>query len=103
MANFDSKAKSIHDILIKPIVSEKTYGRIDLGKYPFEVQPTATKPLIKQAVQEIFGVHVTGVNTMNRKGKALRTRFGTGKRKDIKIAIVSIKEGESIDVFGASN
>ena len=92
-------AKNPRDILIAPVVSEKSYGLLDEGKYTFVVDPRANKTEIKIAVEEIFGVKVESVNTMNRKGKARRTRFGVGKRKDTKRAIVTLKEG-SIDIFG---
>ncbi|WP_137120584.1 50S ribosomal protein L23 [Segeticoccus rhizosphaerae] len=92
-------AKNPRDILFAPVVSEKSYGLLDEGKYTFVVDPRANKTEIKIAVEEIFGVKVESVNTMNRKGKARRTRFGVGKRKDTKRAIVTLKEG-SIDIFG---
>ena len=88
-----------HDVLRRPIVSEKSYSLLDQGKYTFEVAPEANKTQIKIAVEQIFGVKVESVNTVNTKGKTRRTRFGTGKRKDIKKAIVSLREG-TIDVFG---
>lgn len=92
-------AKNPRDIIIKPIVSEKAYGLIDHGKYTFEVDPRANKTEIKQAVEAIFGVKVSSVNTMNRQGKKVRTRTGFGKRKDTKRAIVTLSQG-SIDIFG---
>lgn len=88
-----------HDVLRRPVVSEKSYGLLDQGKYTFEVAPEANKTQIKIAVEQIFGVKVDSVNTINTKGKTRRTRFGTGKRKDIKKAIVTLREG-TIDVFG---
>ncbi|MDN4471508.1 50S ribosomal protein L23 [Demequina zhanjiangensis] len=91
--------KDPRDILIRPIVSEKSYGLMDEGKYTFEVAPTANKTEIKIAVEQIFGVKVTSVNTINRKGKARRTRFGLGKRKDVKRAIVTVGGGEALDIF----
>ena len=92
--------KDPRDVLVAPIVSEKSYGLLDEGKYTFVVDPRANKTEIKIAVEQIFGVKVESVNTMNRKGKARRTRFGVGRRKDTKRAIVTLKEG-SIDIFGA--
>ena len=74
--------KDPRDIILKPVVSEKSYGLIDEGKYTFLVDPRATKTEIKLAIEKIFGVKVAAVNTINRVGKARRTRFGTGKRKD---------------------
>lgn len=91
--------KNPRDILIRPIVSEKSYSLMDNGKYTFEVDPRANKTEIKIAVQQIFGVKVVSVNTINRKGKTRRTRFGMGKRKDVKRAIVTVGEGDALDVF----
>jgi large subunit ribosomal protein L23 len=91
--------KDPRDVLISPVVSEKSYGLLDEGKYTFIVDPRANKTEIKIAVEEIFNVKVESVHTMNRPGKARRTRFGVGRRKDTKRAIVTLKEG-SIDIFG---
>ena len=85
--------KDHRDILIAPVVSEKSYGLLDDNKYTFVVHPDANKTEIKIAVEQIFGVKVTAVNTMNRKGKVRRTRNGVGKRKDTKRAIVSVAAG----------
>ncbi len=92
-------SKNPRDIIIKPIVSEKSYGLIDEGKYTFEVDPRSNKTEIKNAIEKIFDVKVASVNTANRQGKTRRTRFGLGKRKDTKRAIVTLREG-SIDIFG---
>ena len=92
--------KNPRDILIAPVVSEKSYGLLDEGKYTFLVDPRADKTEIKLAVEKIFGVKVASVNTINRVGKARRTRFGTGRRKDTKRAIVTLKSG-TIDIFTA--
>jgi large subunit ribosomal protein L23 len=86
-------------VLLAPVVSEKSYSLLDEGKYTFLVDPRANKTEIKIAVEDVFGVKVKSVNTINRKGKARRTRFGLGKRKDTKRAVVTLKEG-SIDIFG---
>ena len=91
--------KDPRDIIIRPIVTEKSYRLEDEGKYVFEVAPSANKTQIKIAIEQIFDVKVDSVNTMNRKGKTRRTRDGIGKRKDIKRAIVSLREG-SIEVYG---
>jgi large subunit ribosomal protein L23 len=88
------------DVLLKPVVSEKAYGLLDENKYVFEVRPDANKVQIRIAVEEIFGVKVLNVNTLNRQGKRIRTRAGFGKRKDVKRAIVSLAEGDRIDLFG---
>ena len=94
------KVYNPRDILLRPVVSEKSYGLLDEGKYTFVVAPDANKTQIKQAVEEVFRVTVTGVNTLNRQGKRRRTRFGWGKRVDTKRAIVTLAEGDRIDIFG---
>jgi large subunit ribosomal protein L23 len=91
--------KDPRDILLAPVVSEKSYGLLDAGKYTFLVDPRANKTEIKIAVEQVFGVKVASVNTLNRPGKARRTRTGIGKRKDTKRAIVTLREG-TIDIFG---
>ena len=88
------------DILIAPVISEKSYGLLDENKYTFLVAPDANKTQIKIAVQEVFGVTVTGVNTQNREGKRIRTRVGYGRRAATKRAIVTVAPGERIDIFG---
>ena len=93
--------KDPRDILLAPVVSEKSYGLLDENKYTFVVAPQANKTEIRIAVEQVFGVKVTSVNTLNRPGKTRRTRFGTGKRKDTKRAIVSLAEGQRIDIFGS--
>ncbi|TDB91331.1 50S ribosomal protein L23 [Actinomadura sp. KC216] len=95
-----NKIADPRDVIIAPVVSEKSYGLLDENKYTFVVRPDANKTQIKQAVEAVFGVKVTNVNTLNRQGKRKRTRFGYGKRKDTKRAIVSLAEGERIDIFG---
>jgi len=80
--------KDPRDILIAPVLSEKSYGLLDEGKYTFLVDPRSNKTEIKIAIEKIFDVKVASVNTINRKGKTRRTRFGIGKRKDTKRAIV---------------
>ena len=92
-------SKAPHDVVIAPVVSEKSYGLIDEGKYTFLVDPRSNKTEIKNAVEAIFSVKVDSVNTLNRAGKRKRTKFGWGTRKATKRAIVSLKEG-SIDIFG---
>ena len=88
------------DILLKPVVYEKSYALLDQNKYTFIVRKDANKTQIKQAVEEVFKVKVTGVNTLNRAGKKSRTRFGIGQRSDTKRAIVSLADGDRIDLFG---
>ena len=88
------------DILLAPVVSEKSYGLLEERQYTFVVRPDANKTQIKIAVEKVFGVRVEGVNTLNREGKRKRTRTGFGKRKDTKRAIVTVKAGDRIDIFG---
>ena len=88
------------DILIAPVISEKSYGLLDENKYTFIVDPDANKTQIKIAVEQVFGVTVTSVNTANRAGKRVRTRRGFGRRAATKRAIVSLAEGDRIDIFG---
>jgi large subunit ribosomal protein L23 len=91
--------KDPREILISPVVSEKAYTLLDQGKYTFVVDPRANKSEIKRAVESVFDVKVESVHTLNRVGKTRRTRFGLGKRKDTKRAIVTLREG-TIDIFG---
>ncbi len=89
------------DILIAPVVSEKSYGLLEERQYTFVVRPDANKTQIKIAVEKVFGVKVLSVNTLNRNGKRKRSRTGFGKRKDTKRAIVTLSEASNaIDVFG---
>ncbi|MBA8793097.1 large subunit ribosomal protein L23 [Friedmanniella endophytica] len=97
-----SNALKIHDhrdVLLAPVVSEKSYSLLDENKYTFLVAPQANKTEIKIAVETVFKVKVTGVNTINRTGKKRRTRYGFGKRPDTKRAIVTVADGQSIDIF----
>ena len=89
------------DVLLSPVISEKSYGLLDSNQYTFIVLPEANKTQIKIAVAQVFNVKVLDVNTINRQGKARRTRFGMGKRKDTKRAIVTLTDG-AIDIFGGS-
>lgn len=91
--------KDPRDILLAPVVSEKSYGLLDEGKYTFIVDPQANKTEIKIAVEKVFGVKVKSVNTLNRQGKTRRTRQGIGKRKNTKRAVVTLRDG-TIDIFG---
>jgi large subunit ribosomal protein L23 len=88
------------DVLIAPVVSEKSYGLLDENKYTFLVAPDANKTEIKIAVEKVFGVKVLSVNTMNREGKRKRSLAGFGKRSDQKRAIVHVAAGDRIDIFG---
>ncbi len=88
------------DVILRPVISEKSYGLLDANKYTFLVAPDANKTEIKIAIEKIFGVSVTAVNTVNRKGKRKRTKFGYGTRNDSKRAVVSLAEGDRIEIFG---
>lgn len=88
------------DIILAPVVSEKSYGLLETGSYTFEVHPDSNKTQIKIAIEKIFDVKVTSVNTLNRQGKRKRTRAGFGQRKSTKRAIVTLSEdSKSIDLF----
>jgi len=89
------------NVIVAPVVSEKSYALMEEGVYTFIVQPAATKPQIRDAVQKIFGVKVAKVNTLNRQGKRKRSRrtFTFGKRPDTKRAIVTLAAGDTIDLF----
>jgi large subunit ribosomal protein L23 len=82
------------------VISEKSYGLLDENKYTFLVRTDANKTQIKIAVEQVFGVKVIGVNTLNRHGKVRRTRVGFGRRPDTKRAVVSVADGQRIDIFG---
>ena len=91
------------DIIIAPVVSEKSYALMEQNVYTFLVNPDSNKTQIKIAVEQIFGVKVSSVNTANREGKRKRTRFGYGKRKSTKRAMVTLVDGsDPIDIFGGS-
>ncbi len=89
------------DVLLAPVISEKSYGLLEENKYTFVVAPHANKTEIKIAVEKVFGVQVVSVNTRNRSGKRKRTRTGYGKRKNTKRAIVTLSaESKPIEIFG---
>jgi large subunit ribosomal protein L23 len=96
-------AKHYRDIIIRPVVSEKSYAAFDVNVYTFVVAPDANKIEIKQAIEEIFGVRVTNVNTLTRHGKRKRNRRtgGWGVRPSTKRAVVSLAEGDRIEIFGS--
>ncbi|MDQ6657304.1 MAG: 50S ribosomal protein L23 [Actinomycetota bacterium] len=88
------------DIILRPVVSEKSYGLLETGRYTFEVHPDANKTQIKIAIQQIFAVTVVSVNTLNRIGKRKRTKFGYGSRKSTKRAIVTLShDSKPIEIF----
>jgi large subunit ribosomal protein L23 len=93
--------KDARDVIVRPVVSEKSYALLDAGVYTFVVHPDANKVEIRQAVESIFNVRVTGVNTLNRPGKRKRNRrsFTFGKRSDTKRALVTLHEGDRIELF----
>lgn len=95
----DFKIRDHRDVILRPVVSEKSYNLLDEGKYTFIVSPDANKTEIKIAIEAIFKVKVTSVNTLNREGKTRRTRFGIGKKANTKRAIVTVAEGDRIDIF----
>ena len=88
------------DIIVAPVVSEKSYSVLDQNWYTFLVRPDANKTQIKIAIQQIFNVRVLTVNTANREGKRKRTRTGFGQRKATKRAMVKLADGDRIEAFG---
>jgi large subunit ribosomal protein L23 len=91
--------KSPRDVILRPVVSEKSYAGLEENRYTFLVHPDANKTEIKEAIQAIWNVQVLAVNTMNRKGKSKRYRYTMGKRADQKRAIVTLAEGDTIEIF----
>lgn len=89
-----------HEIIIRPVVSERSFSEMEQNKYTFEVAKDANKYQIKDAVEEIFGVKVTRVNTLMVKPKVKRVRYVAGKTRSWKKAIVTVAEGQSIEIFG---
>ena len=92
---------SVYNVIIRPVVSERTFDLMGQNKYTFEVAKDAPKEEIRDAVEKIFNVHVVKVNTVNVKPKNKRVRFVQGKTRTWKKAIVTIAEGESIEIFVA--
>ena len=91
--------KPARDVIIRPVVSEKSYGGLEQNSYTFLVDKRANKTEIKEAVQSIWNVRVTSVNTLNRHGKVKRRGFTKGKRGDEKRAIVTLADGDAIEIF----
>ena len=91
--------KDARDIIRSPVISEKSYADAERGKYTFVVSADATKPEIRRAVETIWGVRVTDVNTLKRHGKKVRRRFVTGRRSDTRRAVVTLQAGEKIEMF----
>jgi large subunit ribosomal protein L23 len=95
-----SSTKQGHrDVILAPVVSEKSYSLLDDNAYTFVVHKNANKTEIRQAVEEIWGVRVISVNTSTRKGKSKRYRFTVGRRADTKRAIVKLAAGDKIELF----
>lgn len=97
----ETKIRDPRDILLAPVVSEKSYSLLDENKYTFIVDPRANKTEIKIAVEQVFGVKVISVHTLTRQGKVRRTRYGMGRRPNTKRAIISVAAGDRIDIFQA--
>jgi len=91
--------KTARDVIIRPVVSEKSYAGLELNTYTFLVDPRSNKTEIKEAIQKIWNVRVTSVNTLNRQGKTKRRGWTKGKRPDQKRAIVTLAPGDSIEIF----
>lgn len=91
--------KTARDVIIRPVVSEKSYAGIEENTYTFLVDKRSNKTEIKEAIQQIWNVQVTSVRTLNRKGKVKRRRYTTGKRADEKRAIVTLADGDHIEIF----
>ena len=91
--------KTARDVIVRPVVSEKSYAGIEQNTYTFLVDPRANKTEIKEAVQKIWDVRVISVNTMNRRGKTKRRGFTKGRRPDEKRAVVTLAEGDAIEIF----
>ena len=91
--------KTARDVIIRPIVSEKSYAGLEQNVDTFLVDPRANKTEIKEAIQTIWNVRVTSVNTLNRHGKIKRRGWTKGKRPDEKRAIVTLADGDSIEIF----
>lgn len=91
--------KNPRDVILRPVISEKSHGLIDANSYTFIVDPQSRKTEIRQAVEQIWGVKVLGVNTVSRRGKVKRNRTGTGRRPDSKRAVVKLAAGDKIEIF----
>lgn len=87
-----------YDVIVSPVITEKSTLLSEKNQVMFNVARKATKPEIKAAVEALFGVKVTAINTLNRKGKVKRFRGVIGRQSDVKKAVVTLAEGESIDV-----
>jgi large subunit ribosomal protein L23 len=91
-------ARSVYDVILAPVITEKSTEVSESNQVVFKVRPDATKPQIKDAIEKLFGVKVLAVNTLTRKGKTKRFRGVEGRQKDMKKAVVRLAEGDKIDV-----
>jgi large subunit ribosomal protein L23 len=90
--------EQMYDLILGPVITEKSTQASEHNQVTFKVRPEATKPQVKAAIEGLFGVKVKAVNTLNQKGKVKRFRGRLGKRNDVKKAIVTLEEGHSIDI-----
>jgi large subunit ribosomal protein L23 len=90
--------EQMYDLILGPVITEKSTQATEYNQVTFKVRPEATKPQVKEAIEGLFGVKVKAVNTLNQKGKVKRFRGRLGKRNDVKKAIVTLEEGHSIDI-----
>ena len=93
---------SPYEVIIRPVVSERSYDLMEQGKYTFEVARNAPKEEIRAAIEKLFDVHVIKVNTINVKPKNKRVRYQYGKTRQWKKAIVTVAPGEEIEIFNAA-
>lgn len=101
MAKADKKVKvtaGMYDVVVSPVITEKSQMGVEFNKVTFNVAPWATKPQVKAAIEGLFETKVEKVNIINNKGKVKRFRGTIGKRKDVKKAVITLAEGETIDV-----
>ena len=91
---------TLHDTIVRPLITEQTSTAFqERGEYTFEVHPRASKPQIRTAIEQLFGVKVTGVWTSNQRGKVRRVGTTAGRRPNWKKAIVTLREGDTIEIF----
>ena len=93
--------KDPREVIIRPIITEHSYDQMEDNVYTFEVAKDANKVEIRQAVEAVFGVHVVKVNTLNVKSKPKRVRYQAGYTRTWKKAMVTVEEGQTIEIFGA--
>ena len=91
-------ALSAYDVIVAPVITEKSTSASEFNQVVFKVRRDATKPEIKAAIEKLFGVKVLAVNTLTRKGKTKRFRGIPGRQQDVKKAVVRLAEGDKIDV-----